>query len=309
MEEVTLRVMKREDWPEIADLIYISTNYWYETHGHSAIFTGGPSASELFCEVYEALDPGCCFVAEYSSTGRLAGSCFYHPREMHVSLGIMNVHPIYFGKGVARKLLTAICDIADSQNKPVRLVSSGMNLDSFSLYTRAGFVPRMLYQDMFLKVPVEGIPCSLPEYSRVRPGKISDLPAMLAIEMEIQQLSREKDYRFFLENEMGIWHVSVLEAENGGLDGFLCSINHPGSNMFGPGVCRSESGMAALIYGEWNEHRGRQPVFVIPANCDKLVKEMYRAGAKNCEFHFAQVRGEWNHPKGVIMPTFMPETS
>ena len=307
--ELTLRAMKREDWSEVSDLIYLSTNYWYETHGRSPIFTGDPSCTELFCEVYEALDPGCCFVAEHSRTGRLAGSCFYHPRETHVSLGIMNVHPNYFGKGIARQLLTAICDIADSQKKPVRLVSSGMNLDSFSLYTRAGFVPRMLYQDMFLKVPAEGMRCPLPEYARIRPGQLSDLPAIVALEMEIQYISREKDYRFFLENEMGIWHVSVLEKESGGLDGFLCSIAHPASNMFGPGVCRTQKGMAALIYAEWNEHKGRQPVFVIPAECSDLVAEMYGAGAKNCQFHFSQIRGAWQTPAGVVMPTFMPETS
>lgn len=309
MSEFNLRVMKREEWSEVADLIYLSTNYWYETHGHSPIFTGDPSSTELFCEVYEALDPGCCLVVEYSKTGRLVGSCFYHLRETHVSLGIMNVHPNYFGKGVARQLLTAICSIADTETKPVRLVSSGMNLDSFSLYTRAGFVPRMTYQDMFLKVPAEGVQCSLPEYSRIRPGQITDLQAIVALELEIQHISREKDYRYFLENKMGIWHVSVLEDAAGELEGFLCSINHPGSNMFGPGVCKTQTGMAALIYAEWQVHKGCQPVFVIPVDCAELVAEMYRAGAKNCQFHFSQVRGAWQPPNGVVMPTFIPETS
>ena len=101
------------------------------------IFTGDPAGTELFCSVYEALDPGCCLVAENTRTGRLAGSCFYHPRPTHVSLGIMNVHPNYFGQGVARRLLQAIIEIAAQQNKPLRLVSSAMNLNSFSLYTRA----------------------------------------------------------------------------------------------------------------------------------------------------------------------------
>jgi hypothetical protein len=31
------------------------------------------------------------------------GSCYYRARETHVSLGIMNVHPNHFGKGVARR--------------------------------------------------------------------------------------------------------------------------------------------------------------------------------------------------------------
>ena len=102
--------------------------------------------------VYEDLDPGCCVVAEDTASGQLLGSCFYHPRETHVSLGIMNAHPDSFGRGVAGKLLRYIIDFADRQSKPVRLVSSAMNLDSFSLYNRNGFVPRKLFQDMFVPV-------------------------------------------------------------------------------------------------------------------------------------------------------------
>ena len=37
-------------------------------------------------------------------------------------------------------------------------------------------------------------------------------------------------------------------------------------------------------------------------------EHLYALGAKNCELHFAQVRGAWTAPAGVVMPTFMPET-
>jgi GNAT superfamily N-acetyltransferase len=69
----------------------------------------------------------------------------------------MNAHPSYAGRSIARQLLGRIVDIARQQNKPVRLVSSAMNLDSFSLYNRAGFVPRQLYQDMMLPKGISGI--------------------------------------------------------------------------------------------------------------------------------------------------------
>src|SRR4029450_1138689 len=115
-----------------------------------------------FYEVYSALEPGCAVVAENTRTGRLMGSCFYHPRKHHVSLGIMNVHPNYFGGGVARALLQHIIDYTERRGcKALRLTSSALNLDSFSLYNRAGFVPRYAYQDMFLKVPERGLQRSL----------------------------------------------------------------------------------------------------------------------------------------------------
>jgi len=54
-------------------------------------------------------------------------------------------------------LLAYIIKVAEGLDKPIRLVSSAFNLDSFSLYTRVGFVPRCVYQDIELTVPEEGI--------------------------------------------------------------------------------------------------------------------------------------------------------
>jgi hypothetical protein len=262
----------------------------------------------LFCEVYEALDPGCCVVAEDAGTGRLVGSCFYHPRQTHVSLGIMNVHPNYFGRGVARRLLGFIVDFAERSGRPVRLVSSAMNLDSFSLYTRAGFVPRRAFQDMWIAVPEGGMKQTTAGSERVRKAEMGDVAAMAALEMEISHISREKDWRYFIENKEGIWHVSVMENERGGVDGMLASVKHPGSNMLGPGVARTEEQAAALILAELERNRGRRPVFLAPVDCEKLVRQIYEWGGRNCEIHFCQVRGKFEPFGGVVMPTFMPET-
>jgi GNAT superfamily N-acetyltransferase len=308
MSDVRLRTMERRDWHAVAELIYVSTNYWYRANGRGAIFTGDPSATELFCRVYEDLDPGHCVLAENPRTGRLMGSCFYHPRETHVSLGIMNVHPNYFGSGVAGRLLGYIVDFAERERKPVRLVSSAMNLDSFSLYTRAGFVPRCAYQDMSIPVPAEGLNYRAAGQERVRPATPEDVDSMAELEMELSGISRQKDYRYFVENAGGIWHMSVLEGSDGRLDGFLASVNHPGSNMLGPGVARTQDAAAALLLAELDHHRGRSPVFLVPVECAGLVRQVYAWGGRNVELHFHQVRGEFPPFRGVNLPTFMPET-
>ena len=148
-----LRPLRPDEHDALAALICTSTNAWYQKHRGFEIFTAGPASCRLFPDVYEALDPGCCVVAEDPETHRLMGSCFYHPRETHVSLGIMNVHPDFCGRGVASQLLRHITTYADTHNLPTRLVSSAMNLDSFSLYSRAGFVPRATFADM--QVPLD----------------------------------------------------------------------------------------------------------------------------------------------------------
>jgi hypothetical protein len=209
---------------------------------------------------------------------------------------------------VAGKLLRYIIDFAQRQSKPVRLVSSAMNLDSFSLYNRNGFVPRKLFQDMFVPTP-DKLPASCTGFERVRDATPADVPAILALEDQLVHIRREKDYRYFLENRRGVWHTSVYEGSGGQIEGFLVSVAHPGSNMLGPGVMRSEEQAAALILRELQVRRGATPVLMAPVECSALVQTLYSWGARNCEIHFAQVRGEYQPTSGVVMPTFMPETA
>jgi len=306
--EFTIRAMAPADWSEVSDLICLSTNYWYQSQGKPPIFTSGPAATRLFCEVYEDLDPGCCLVAEHRQTRRLMGSCFYHPRETHFSLGIMNAHPNYFRSGVARALLAEIVQRAEEAGKPVRLVSSAMNLDSFSLYTRAGFVPRQTYQDMYLRVPDEGLPVPVHPDFQVRDARPADVPAIGALERRIAGIAREKDYRYFIENLAGYWHASVAESAEGTLLGFAASIAHPGSTMIGPGFAVDQTVAASLLLTELDFRRGCSPVFLLPVDAADLVQQAYLWGSRNCEMHVAQVHGKWQPIQGIVLPTFMPET-
>jgi GNAT superfamily N-acetyltransferase len=189
--EFIIRRMDREDWPEVGELIYTSINYWYHTHGSGPKFLNGPESTQLFCKIYEDLDPGCCILVENPNTGRIAGSCFFHPRETHISIGIMNVHPNYFGLGAAKVIMREILDIAAKEEKPVRLVSSAMNLDSFTLYNRYGFTPRQIFQDMYMEVPSSGLNVDAPALSgRVRDAQPEDVPAIADLEMELVGIRR-----------------------------------------------------------------------------------------------------------------------
>lgn len=303
------RTMEASDWAEVAELIYVSINYWYHTHGGGPKFCNGPESTQLFCKIYEDLDPGCCLIAENASTGRIAASCFYHPRATHVSVGIMNVHPNYFGQGAGKLLMKEILSIAREAGKPVRLVSSAMNLDSFTLYNRCGFVPRQVFQDMYVTVPAEGLQADTPALThRIRPARAGDATAMADLEEELVGIRREDDFAYFIENKDKWWNGSVLEDADGALHGFLFSVAHQASNLLGPGTARTEEETAALVFSELNKHGGRQPVVLLPTDCRELVDTLYSWGARNCEIHFSQVLGEWDPPTGVVLPTFMPET-
>jgi predicted N-acetyltransferase YhbS len=309
MTELRIRPMKQSDRDEVAELICVSTNYWFETKGNPPVFPDGPESTTVYFDVYEALDPGQSFVAENATTGRLMGSVFLHPRQTHVSLGIMNVHPNHFRKGVASALLKSGTALADRENAPLRLVSSGRNLDSFSLYNRVGFVPRYLYQGMFLTVPEEGLALSVPGEDQVREATLADVEAMTALEMEVAGIRREKDLRYFIENTDGFWHVSIFENAAGKVEGFLTSSAHAGCNMIGPGAAKDGPQAAAMLLTELKRHKGRSPGYLLPCEYEELIQTCYAWGAKNFEIALGQVRGAWRPMQGVSIPTFLPETA
>lgn len=302
-----IRTIEPGDREEIAALIFHSLNAYYTSIGRGPLLQGDPITAAVFFDVYAKLDPGEGLAAVDDESGQIIGSCFVHPRETHISLGIMNAHQDHFGRGVARRLLRAITDRAEAEGKPVRLVSSCFNLDSYSLYTRGGFVPFQTFQDMWLEVPESGLPFPAPEGIRVRDAVAGDAEAMAAIELEISGISRLGDYRHFLRNEDGIWRVSVIDGADG-LEGYLVSSHAPPFNMLGPGVARTEQQSAALIHVQLNENRGRSLVFLAPVQCGELVARLYQWGARNCEMHVAQSFGPAAAPRGVVMPTFLPET-
>ena len=308
MPELNLRPLRHDEWPAAAEVICASIRDWYAAAGRPGRFAGGSAPCLIFPEVYEELDPGCCLVAEDTSHRRLAGLCFYHPRESHVSLGIMSVHPDYFCRGVARQMLGFICDLADRQSKSLRLFSSAMNIDSFSLYTRAGFVPHAVFQVMTIQVPPLGFEFKHEGLSRVREARLEDIPAMAALEWEISGIRRDNDYRCFILNRLGVWHVSVMEGKSGAMDGFLISINHPGSTMIGPGVMRTNADAAALILAESDQFKGRAPACLVPAARTGLIQQLYAWGVRNSELSLFQSRGHAVPFRGVMMPSFMPET-
>ena len=131
---------------------------------------------------------------------------------------------------------------------------------------------------------------------------------MVVLEKRISGIERAKDFKYFIENKRGIWNTLVCRGTNGTLLGFLGSVDHPASQMIGPGVGESEKVALCMLASLLDRFRGKCPVFLFPVTAKEAVQTAYSWGARNCEIHFSQCLGKNQPPKGIVMPTFMPET-
>lgn len=306
----TLRPLTDDDIAEYADLLFGAFNAWYWRHGLCMNFYQcDPIDVSIFYDIYNDISPGCSVAVFHQETGRMMGACFYHPREYHVSLGIMSVHPNYSGRGIGRAMVDHILDFTRRNDyKACRLVSSALNLNSFSLYNRAGFVPRGVYQDMVMDVPDNGLDVSVPGEDSVRAATFDDVSRMGELEIEISGIRRENDYRYSIENPRGVMQATVFENNQHGVDGFMISTKHTAINILGPCVARSEEIAIALIRRELERFRGIRALFVIPMQKRVMVEQLYEWKAINVETHLIEIWGEFQEYYGVSLPSYFPKT-
>lgn len=308
---VILDTLLPADHDAVAHLLHRTLVHWYQSRlNQGARFGDRPEPFRLFPEVYEALDPGQAVAARDAETRELLGVCFIHPRETHIAVGIVFTAPEAAGRGVARQMMQVAIARAHAAGLPLRLVSSLLNLDSFSLYTRLGLVPHTMFQDLLLDVPAGGmIAPPPPGTDRVRPAHRDEAARLADFEHGLQGIRREKDYAFFLRNEVGDWKVWVAEDERGDISGVLVASHHPDCGMIGPGVARDEAAGAALLWRALDARRGSCAVFLVPCAAADLVQTAYAWGARNVELHAAQILGPIPQARGLVFPTFLPETA
>ena len=309
-KSIVFRSLCEPDIPAYTDMLYKSFNAWYWKHGWGKDYFGcKPEETSIFYDIYNDLTPGHSIAAFDNDTGRIMGACFYHPREYHVSLGIMSVHPDYWKRGIGKSMVDHILKFTQEKNyKSCRLVGSAINMNSFSLYNRSGFIPRVVHNDMVINISADKPYSHVPGEDRVRDAEMKDVRGMGDLEMDISAIKREMDYLYAIKNPRGVLHASVYENNQQGIDGFMISVKHPALNMMGPCVARTEQIALALIRRELERFRGTWALFVVPVEKRKMVEQLYKWGAVNVETHLKQVWGEFQPFKGVNMPSFLPET-
>jgi len=303
-----LGTLDEVDDEAVACLLQRSLYQWYESRlGQGARFGSDPAPFRLFPRVYRRLDPGHAIAAR-DAGGRLLGVCFVHPRETHHAVGIVATDPAAAGRGVARAMMAEVLRRADGAGQPVRLVSSLMNLDSYSLYSRLGFTPRTIFQDLEIRVPDAGLPLPPPDAGgRIREAGPADAVALADLEHALAGIRRLPDLEFLLSSDSG-WRVWLVADERDEPLAFLAASRHREFPMLGPGVAGTAAAAAALAWTALDAARGQTIVLLAPASAPELLRTAYGWGARNIELHVAQVRGSAPAAAGIVIPTFLPES-
>lgn len=305
---ITLGRLQPSQYDEAATLIHASTNAWYLKNTGRVAFGCEPTGCRLFPDTYDALDAGQCITATDDSTGQLVGTCYLHPRETHIGVGIVNTAPDVAAAGVASLMLREACAIADASGLPLRLVSSASNLDSYSLYHRQGFVARQIFQDMLLPVPEDTSRLTAEiDTASVRPATISDVSAIAVLERELTGSYRPADWSHFLETDHFAVFVDV--APDGSITGALNATNHAANCTLGPAHARDEASICRLLAAALPAVAGRTALVLVSPAATTVTSLLYAWKARNADIHLLQVRGAYTAPTGVQLMTFLPESA
>ena len=305
-----LRPMTPADATEVAELIYASINVWYRDNGHPGIqFGGGPGVTEVFFETYDALAPGATVIAVNPASGRIMGSCFFHPRPTHVGLGIMNVHPNSFGRGVAKALLPhlrlhrrerpprAASHLERAQPRLVRALLAQRLRPAARLpgHVGAGAGGR----------PRRGRPgarARAPRHARRRGGHGGARARGLGRVEGARLRARDRERAGVLERGRAGRRLGRDRRLRDRLR--PCRAEH-----HRPARRSGEAAALALVAYALDLYPGRAPLVLVPVEQRAIIEQLYAWGARISELHFCQVRGAFQPFRGVSMPTFMLETA
>ena len=133
---ITIRPMSPDDVDVVAPVITCAFNAVNARYGYPSEFPE-PNVSTLMSRYYLSQDPEGCLVAEQD--GNICGSVFARLRGDRVSIGPVTVDPACQAIGVGRRMMQAVFDLYPDAAS-FRLTQAAFNKESFSLYSKTGFV-------------------------------------------------------------------------------------------------------------------------------------------------------------------------
>ena len=210
--------------------------------------------------------------------GALLGTAILFPLDArHAAIGGVQVAPALQGRGIGRRLMQALMDMAGPRNLKLHATAEGLGL-----YARLGFQPSGTVEQWQGTVGRGNASPRLATHA--------DLPALRALDRAATGLDRGAVMHMLLETG-----TIVLDGPAGAPSGYAVRRRFGRGALIGPVVAHDVAAAAALVAGL------QQPGFLrldVPAGCG-LIQKLGAAGLAPAGDVFVMVRGEWPGAAGT----------
>jgi ribosomal protein S18 acetylase RimI-like enzyme len=293
---ITIRSMSPDDIDVVAPVITRAFDVVNARYGYPSEFPE-PCVSVLMSRYYLSQDPKGCIVAEQD--GNICGSVFSRRRGDRVSIGPVTVDPGSQAIGVGRRMMQAIFDLHPDAAS-FRLSQAAFNKESFSLYSKTGFVAA----EQLLRLDRPPAPvASEDDEPHVRVVAAESAPLVAELDRRLTGAERERE----LPTLFGMGRVYV-HGDDSDIQGYLATMPTPGPTFLGPAVAHSEAQLAALVRAALRDIGPHASALHLPARFAPTIDECFRLGFRLFCLETFMVRGEWRTAPVFYLHSMFPET-
>jgi GNAT superfamily N-acetyltransferase len=293
---ITIRPMSPDDIDVVAPLITRAFNAVNARYGYPSEFPE-PNVPTLMSRYYLSQDPEGCIVAQRD--GSICGSVFARRRGDRVSVGPVCVDPASQAIGVGRRMMEALFDIYPDAAS-FRLTQGAFNKESFSLYSKTGFVAA----EQLLRLERPPAPVT-PEEDEPHVHAVTAESAPLVADFDRRLTGAERERE--VPTLFGMGRVYVY-GDDTDVQGYLATIPTPGPTFLGPAVAHSEAQLDALVRTALRDIGPRSSALHLPARFPSTIAECFRLGFRLFCLETLMVRGEWRTPGTPYLHAMFPET-
>jgi predicted N-acetyltransferase YhbS len=260
---LVVRPVQARDVERAGDVNFLAFYRSALLHGVPPVVTTPAESRRYVSHLFE-FDPLGGIVAE--DGGEVVGLGWLHPRGPVATVGPVAVDPAVQGRGIGRRLLEGLFEIAGKGVPQIRLVQESFNLVSLGLYLRTGF--RIVAPLLELELPAETRldPPATPSVV-IRPARADDRTALVTRDARAFGAPRPQSVDLYLQRGR------VLVAEDRGvLAGYAMAIGFEARAFLGS-ASADDAGVLLALLGTLAADLGRRGLAVraLVAASDRAV--------------------------------------
>jgi GNAT superfamily N-acetyltransferase len=285
-----IRPAEPRDVERAGDVNFVAFYRAALVHGLPPVVTT-PAESRRYIRYLLDFDPLGGLVAEEDDD--VIGVAWLHPRGAVATVGPVAVEPRHQGRGVGRRLLERLIEIAGKGVPQIRLVQESYNAASLALYLRTGF--RVVAPLLELELPAD-VAVAAP---RATPGVVvraaADDDRMRLVARDARAFGAQRPQSIDLYLRRG----RVLVAEEAGtLAGYAMGIGFDAMAFLGSASADEAETLLLLLTALASElvGQGRTVRIVVPATDRRLVEGLLGLGFRVFRACHYMVRGGGTAP-------------